>query len=169
MTTFGTSNTLKFKSDYNLSEHGVGLKLSGLRLANTILIVTKTKPIVEYGSSSSFLSIGLLSTHFIKDTQSTLLVAPIVSIEIKNKRIARHLTPQPEHFLGIIASYCKAKFDSGEALMQYGMNCMGEQGGTHIFMFDLKKVKSDKGNYENEVVSREGEIEINPRVFKEYE
>jgi HSP90 family molecular chaperone len=32
MTTFGSSTMLKFKSDYNLAEHGMGLKLNCLRL-----------------------------------------------------------------------------------------------------------------------------------------
>lgn len=52
LTSFGSSNLLNIKSDYNFSEHGINLKLSALRLANNALIITKTKPIVEYGSSS---------------------------------------------------------------------------------------------------------------------
>lgn len=61
LTSFGGSTLPNFKSDYNLSEHGIGLKLDGFRLGSTILIITKTKPVVEYGSHSQYLSIGLLS------------------------------------------------------------------------------------------------------------
>ena len=78
LTSFGSSNIYKFKSDYNLSEHGIGLKLNSLRLAQTILIITKTNPIIEYGSATSFLSIAMLSLNFIKETGSNYLVAPLV-------------------------------------------------------------------------------------------
>lgn len=50
LTSFGGSNLSTFKSDYNLSEHGIGLKLDGFRLGSTVLIITKTKPVVEFGS-----------------------------------------------------------------------------------------------------------------------
>lgn len=49
LTTFG-SNFPIFKSDYNLSEHGIGFKFNALRLANTVLIISKTKPITDLGT-----------------------------------------------------------------------------------------------------------------------
>jgi hypothetical protein len=88
-----------------MSEHGIGLKINSLRLASSTLIITKTRPVIEYGCSTSFLSIALLSTSFLKDSGSSHLVAPLVSFEIRNKRISKKLTPQSEHFLDIIAKY----------------------------------------------------------------
>jgi hypothetical protein len=79
------------------------LKLNTLRLGSCVLIITRTKPVMEYGCASSYLSIGLLSYKFLKDTESPFLVAPIVSFELKNNYIVKNLTQSPEHFLNIIA------------------------------------------------------------------
>lgn len=48
----------------------------------------------------------------------------------------------------MIASFTKAKFESGERLLQYGVNAMPEQGGTHIFMFNLAKHRLEKNGPE---------------------
>lgn len=115
LTSFGY-NSVKSKSDFCFSEHGIGLKLACLRLASTSLIVTKTKPIIECGMQSFFVSFGLLSHDFMKkaDAINGFLVAPIVSLEIKNRRISRNLTPEPEHFLSLIASFTNGVFKSSE-------------------------------------------------------
>ena len=52
LTTFGMINNYQYKSDYNMSEHGINLKLSSLRLASTCLIISKTKPTFSFGSST---------------------------------------------------------------------------------------------------------------------
>mmetsp|Transcript_7283 Transcript_7283/g.6430 ORF Transcript_7283/g.6430 Transcript_7283/m.6430 type:complete len:102 (+) Transcript_7283:2444-2749(+) len=44
LTSFG-GPTLPFKSDYNFSEHGIGLKLNSMRLGSTLLIISKTQPV----------------------------------------------------------------------------------------------------------------------------
>jgi hypothetical protein len=88
LTSFGC-NFSKVKSNFAFSEHGVGLKLACLRLAGSSLIITKTKPVTEYGMQTFYISFGLLSHDFMKkaDSMNGLLVAPYVSIEIRNKRI----------------------------------------------------------------------------------
>ena len=73
----------------------MGVKLNALRLASTTLIITKTKPSFNYGSNTQFLSFGLLSNSFLKETSSQYLVAPIVSLELRNKKIIKELTPCP--------------------------------------------------------------------------
>lgn len=53
LTTFGHSNLKqKVKSDYLFSEHGIGMKLNCLRLAQTTLIITKTKPYYDCGTAN---------------------------------------------------------------------------------------------------------------------
>ena len=52
LTSFGSNYLLKFKSDFNLSEHGMSMKLNALRLGNNTLIISKTKPVMEFGSSN---------------------------------------------------------------------------------------------------------------------
>ena len=106
LTSVGTSRVnVKSKSSFNLSEHGIGIKLNSLRLAATTLIITKTKPTFEPGTQTYFISIGLLSTEFMKKTDASngFLIAPIVTYEVKNKRISKSLTPEPEHFLQMIS------------------------------------------------------------------
>jgi hypothetical protein len=105
LTTFGSNNIAITKSDYNLCEHGMSLKLSALRLGSNCLIVTKTKPVFAYGSSSQFLSIGLLSYNFIKHSSTPFLVAPIICFELRNKKPIKEITPQPYHFLDLIVKY----------------------------------------------------------------
>jgi hypothetical protein len=85
------------------------------------------------------LTIALLSTDFMKrsDSLNGFLTAPIVSYEIKNRKFTKYLTPEPDHFLSIISQFTKAKFDTGEKILQYALNGMNEGGATHIFMFGL--------------------------------
>ena len=71
------------------------------------------------------------------DSLNGYLTAPIVSYEIRNRKFTKILTPEPDHFLSMISSFTKARFDSGEKILQYAMNGLSENGGTHIFMFNL--------------------------------
>ena len=96
LTSFGSNNLAgKTKSDFIFSEHGLGLKLSCLRLASNSLIISKTKPIYDCGTAISFISVGLLSTEFIKkaDAVNGFLVAPLIAFEMKGKRFSKNLTP----------------------------------------------------------------------------
>lgn len=89
LTSFGTASGTKSKSNYSFSEHGMGLKVNSFRLAQTTLIISRTKPVYDCGSSTFFISFGLLSTEFMRQAGNSngLLVAPLISMEIKNKRI----------------------------------------------------------------------------------
>ena len=66
---FNTKNSRAPSSEFNSSEHGLGLKLNALRLGKTCVIVTRCK---------DFVSVGLLSQKFIEDAGLTYLVAPLV-------------------------------------------------------------------------------------------
>jgi hypothetical protein len=119
LTSFGSSTKPTTKSDFIFSEHGIGLKLCALRLAQSTLIITKTRPVTEYGTTSHYLSFGLLSSEFMKkaDSVNGFLTAPIVTYEIKNRKVSKALTPEPEHFLTMISNFTKAKFSTGEAIL----------------------------------------------------
>ena len=114
MTSFGSNNIAISKSDFNLCEHGINLKLSALRLGSSVLILTKTKPKFEFGTSSQYLSIGLLSYKFLQKCNSQFLVAPMIAFEIRNKKIYRPLTPNPYYFLEIMAKYTGPLFSKGD-------------------------------------------------------
>lgn len=102
------------------------------------------------------------------DSNNGYLVCPIVAYEIKNRRITKQLTPESEHFLSMISSYCKAKFPSGDKILSYAMNLIGENGGTHLFTFNLNKFKPQKTSpYEYElkaITEAPGDIIVNPLV-----
>lgn len=51
------------------------------------------------------MSIALLSFKFIQDSGSQFLVAPLVTYELRNKKIMKCLTPNPDKFLSMIANY----------------------------------------------------------------
>jgi hypothetical protein len=78
------------------------------------------------------------------DSLNGFLTAPIVSYEIKNRKQTKNLTPEPDHFLNMISQFTKTRFDSGEKILQYAMNGLGEGGATHIFMFNLTSQKLEK-------------------------
>eukprot|EP00347_Sterkiella_histriomuscorum_P007476 403348772 len=164
LTSFGSSNLLNIKSDYNFSEHGINLKICALRLANNALIITKTKPIVEYGSTSQYLSIALLSIKFVEDASSQFLVCPIIAFELKNKKIIKNLTPQPEHFLNKISHYTQPLFESGEKIQQYAMNGTGDCG-TYIIMLDLCQQSFSKQDNHQEIGASSNDIKLNPKCF----
>lgn len=52
------------KNDFILCEHGMSLKLNSLRLGDTVLIISKTKPAMDGNIMVQYLSIGLLSLKF---------------------------------------------------------------------------------------------------------
>lgn len=51
------------------------------------------------------------------DSLNGFLTAPIVSYEVKNRKFTKILTPEAEHFLGIISQFTKAKFENGEKIL----------------------------------------------------
>lgn len=138
LTSFGSENILKFKSEFNFSEFGVNLKLSLLRLSDTTIIISKTKPVIEYGSSTQYLSIALLSLEFIKDAGSNFLIAPLISYEIRNKKIMKCLTPNPESYLGLILKYSFGLFTNTDQLLSYALNLQIDNG-TNFIMTQIKK------------------------------
>ena len=73
------------------------------------------------------------------DSLNGYLSAPLVSYEIKNRKISKTLTPEPEHFLHLISSFTKPKFATGDDLVQYALNSLGDLGATHLFFFNLGK------------------------------
>ena len=72
------------------------------------------------------------------DLTSEYLVAPLVIMEIKNKRVTNYLTPNSNHYLDIISKFTKPIFNSAEELLTYGLNVLGEHG-TSLFILDLKE------------------------------
>ncbi len=141
LTSFGQGSGKLSKSDFSFSEHGIGLKLACLKLGQSSLIITKTRPTTEFGTTSFYISIGLISSEFMKkaDSLNGFLTAPIISYEIRNKKISKCLTPEPDHFLSLISQFTKAKFTQGDHILQYALNSLGDMGATHIFMFNLGK------------------------------
>lgn len=138
-----------------------------------MLLITKTKPTTDYSSHSQFLSIALISEQFLKDSSSQFLIAPLVSFEMKNKKIYKELTPKADHFLKLIARYTIHVFSNAEEIKTYALNIMSEQG-THIFVTDLRQVSPRKGedpveefiSVESQVLENDqkdnGDIRVNP-------
>jgi hypothetical protein len=85
-------------------------------------------------------------------------VAPLVSYEVRNKRIYKELTPNADHFLTIIAKYAQPKFKSSDELRTYALNILSDSG-THIFISDLRTVTLKKGESPiGELISKTGDI-----------
>jgi hypothetical protein len=104
------------------------MKLNSLRLAASTLIISRTKPVYEFGTAVYFISIGLLSSDFMKkaDSLNGFLVAPLVTFECKNRRVYRNLTPEPDHFLNMISGFTRQRFDTGDKILQYALQVVPE-------------------------------------------
>ena len=50
------------------------------------------------------------------DSLNGFLAAPIVSYEVKNKRLGKALTPEPDHFLAMISAFTKPKFPTADSI-----------------------------------------------------
>lgn len=83
-------------SEFNSSEHGIGLKLNALRLGKTCLIISRNNDNVSF---------GLLSQKFVEDSGLSYLVAPLVCFKIQNETTFIPLTPYAEKLLQVIVSY----------------------------------------------------------------
>jgi hypothetical protein len=128
LTSFGynTKNSRTAPSEFNSSEHGLGLKLNAFRLGKTCVIVTRCKDMV---------SLGLLSQKFIEDAGQTYLVAPLVCFQVQNNTTFIPLTPYSEKLLQVIVGYTGSLFKKD--FKHYVCNFM-KNDGTEIFIQNLR-------------------------------
>lgn len=127
LTSFGYNNKSKHtSSEFNTSEHGLGLKLNALRLGKTCLILSRCQ---------DYVSVGLLSQNFIEDAGLSYLVAPLVSFKVQNQTTFIPLTPFSEKLLKVIVRYTGSLFD--QDIRHYVCNFL-QNDGTEIFIQNLR-------------------------------
>ena len=113
LTSFGMTETMRSSSQrgpFNMAEHGIGMKLSSLRLGNTSLIVTKTNPCNQTGIQ--YLTVGLISVEFHRDTSEEHLVVPLICYQVKNKEAFLPLTPSTTQVFNLMKKYVQPLFAS---------------------------------------------------------
>ena len=134
-------------------------KLAALRLADHTLIISRQERVLKDTKKKSDepwyeITIGMLSSKFIKDSGSSKLVAPIVSFRMQKKANMQEaedyseacnlepLTPLPDKFLGLIHSYTRLfknfnKFMKHIFTMAQGVTQVFKSG-TEFYFCDLK-------------------------------
>ena len=146
--------------DINYFQYGFSMKTSGLRLANSFLIISKTVKEVSIGMISSELQKKLSDDKINCD----YILTPIVNYKIEQNELKNNYIPKsnyPLESLNLILDEINFLFKDKESLIKYFDTF---QTGTHIFLFDLKtKNKNEIGFLktmkENSNVS--GKIESN--------
>ena len=118
-------------------QYGFNLKTSAMRLADSFLIITKR---------INEASIGLISINLQKEISNDFILTPIINFKIeksesKNKK--NNYIPQsnyPLQCLDLILQQINFIFESKEKLYEY---LDSFENGTHIFLFDLKKINDE--------------------------
>lgn len=89
-------------TDFDCSEHGLGFKLSSMRLADSALVLSKFKQSDQLGIS--YLSVGLLSKSVSSQHEQKSIVSLTVVYQVKNSESFVPLTPYPEDVMSLILS-----------------------------------------------------------------
>ena len=118
-------------------QYGFNLKTSAMRLADSFLIITKR---------INEASIGLISINLQKEINNDFILTPIINYKIeksesKNKK--NNYIPQsnyPLQCLDLILQQINFIFETKEKLNEY---LDSFENGTHIFLFDLKKINDE--------------------------
>lgn len=126
---------------FNHAEHGVGLKIALLRLGRSSLIISR---------NNQEISIGLVSHDFIRDAQSGMFVAPMVSYELCDSDSFRPLTSNSDRVFELILRYCKPVFTSQTAVMRYVLNHL-TKSGTDIFILNHSAAQQELYTTESDI------------------
>lgn len=129
------SFSINEKKERNFVKYGLSMKSSAIRLANSFLVITKHKNEASIGLISKSLQIKM-------DTESIL--TPIVNFYIEtidgaNKYIPKSNYAKPS--LNLILNEIRFLFKQEEDFHSY-LDSFAQ--GTHIFLYDLRQISSDK-------------------------
>ena len=153
--------------EYNFYKFGISLKTSAIRLANSLLIISKTE---------SEVSIGLISKSLQNKLDTDFIFTPIVNYLYNEKNLSyvakSNLSAQSLNF---IISEIKFMFFDQDEIFNYITKM---KTGTHIFLYDLKQISANKDdlnelkNYElyfdhknNDIYYNFFDIQIGERNF----
>jgi hypothetical protein len=157
------SFSINEKKEYNFFKYGISLKASAIRLANSVLIISKTE---------TELSIGMISKNIQVKMSTDFILTPVVNFIIEktdnifpningstnsyttnhnsqrsvnnNKYIPRSNFAQQS--LNLILNETKFMFKDTADFFDY---IEGFETGTHILLYDLKQISSHKSELNN--------------------
>lgn len=133
------SFSINEKKEHNFMRYGVSMKTSAIRLANALFIISKTE---------TDLSIGLLSKDLQIKMDTDFILTPIVNykIDIADENEKKYIprSDYSKQSLNLIMNEIKFMFNNSDDLFSY---IDSFQTGTHIFLYDLKQISSDKNRY----------------------
>jgi hypothetical protein len=137
--------------DFDCAQHGIGFKVSAMRLADTCLVLSKCRPRNQFGAQ--YLSVGLLSKNAFTDSKS--LTALSVVFQIKNNETFIPLTPFPEDILSHMLKITGNLFANELELKRYVLNEMDRYSGTKFLLTNLRQQDGVP-----ELITDKGDIKI---------
>jgi hypothetical protein len=121
------------KKEFNFLKYGISLKASALRLANSLFIISKTQTEV---------SLGLISKNLQIKMDTDFILTPVVNYSYEvNKYYPKSNFSQQS--LNIILNEIKFIYHDCDKLFDH---IESFETGTHIFLYDLKQVSSNKND-----------------------
>jgi hypothetical protein len=123
------------KKEYNFFRYGVSMKTSAIRLANSLLLISKT---------DEEASVGILSKSLQVKLDTDFILTPIVNFKIKKENGKNNYIPKSnfsKQSLSLILHEIKFLFKEEENFFAY---LDSFNTGTHIFLYDLKQISSIK-------------------------
>ena len=121
-------------NEYNFFKFGISLKTSAIRLANSFLIISKTKNEVN---------ISLISKNLQNKLDTDYILTPIVNYSYENNLTYVAKSNLSQQSLNLILNEIKFLFFDQDEIFNYITNI---KTGTHIFLFDLKQITSNKND-----------------------
>ena len=142
--------------ELNYFQYGFSMKASAIRLAESFLIISKT---------SKEISIGMISKRLQKKLKDNdYILTPIVNYRIEKKEANKMKycakSNFPSESLNLILENINFLFKNEEELMNYFDSF---DTGTHIYLFDLKKINNcifNDDEYDYELIFDEEENDI---------
>jgi len=127
------------KKEFSFLKSGMTLKTSALRLSNSMLIISKT---------DSEINLGLISQNLQTRIGSDFIITPVVNFSYAKN----FLNPKSVFYLQtlyFIFEEISFIFPSLENFLDYARSF---NTGTHIFLYDLREMKSLENNFFNSAI-----------------
>jgi hypothetical protein len=136
------SFSINEKKEYNFFKYGISLKASAVRLANSLLLISKTQ---------TELSIGMISKGIQVKMATDFILTPVINYIIEEGEGVggRRYIPRSnfaQQSLNLILNEIKFMFKDVSEFFSY-INSF--ETGTHIFLYDLKQISSIKNDINN--------------------
>lgn len=138
------SFSINEKKEFNFFKYGLSLKTSTIRLCNSLFIISKTE---------SEINIGLISKNIQKKIGSDFMLTPIVNFSYDKKSLNPRSVFYMQTLFFILEEIGFMFSDNIASFIEF---LKSFNTGTYIFMYDLRKITSEKNIFDWKISHIEG-------------